>query len=72
MNMPSTGRVDSVRKSFPKGSRVRLVKMEDVQAPPPGTMGTVTGVDDMATIHVAWDNGSSLGVVYGEDRCVTV
>lgn len=31
-----------------------------------GCKGTVTGV---ATIHVRWDIGSSLGVVYGEDAC---
>ena len=24
-------------------------------------------VDDMATIHIAWDNGSILGAVYGVD-----
>jgi hypothetical protein len=30
---------------------------------------TVLCVDDMATIHVAWDNGSGLGVAYGEDYC---
>ena len=35
----------------------------------PGTKGTVVCVDDIGTIHVHWDNGSSLGVAYGEDRC---
>jgi len=34
-----------------------------------GCKGTVTSVDDIGTIHVAWDCGSSLGVVYGEDSC---
>jgi hypothetical protein len=34
-----------------------------------GCEGTVTSVDDIGTIHVAWDCGSSLGVVYGEDSC---
>ena len=42
--------------------------MDDVQAPPIGTKGTVKGVDDTASIMVAWDNGSGLNVVYGEDR----
>lgn len=46
-----------------------LVKMDDVQAPPIGTQGTVTGVDDIGTIMVDWDNGSKLGVVLGEDIC---
>ena len=29
----------------------------------PGTMGTVTVVDDAGTVHVAWDSGSKLGLV---------
>jgi len=43
--------------------------MDDMQAPPIGTKGTVTGVDDTASILVNWDNGSHLNVVYGEDKC---
>lgn len=33
-----------------------------------GTRGTVRFVDDMATVHCDFDNGRSLGLVYGEDR----
>lgn len=58
-----------LRQRFPTGSRVELVRMNDVQAPPPGTRGTVQFVDDIGTIHVRWDNGSSLGIAYGEDVC---
>jgi hypothetical protein len=43
--------------------------MDDVQAPPTGTKGTVWGVDDTGSIMVQWDNGSSLNVVYGIDSC---
>lgn len=43
--------------------------MDDVQAPPVGTQGTVYGVDDTGSIMVSWDNGSSLNVVFGEDSC---
>lgn len=42
--------------------------MDDVQAPPAGTKGTVIGVDDMASVMVKWDNGSRLNVIYGEDE----
>ena len=59
--------LESLRKKYPKGTRVELVKMEDVQAPPIGTKGTVIGVDDIGSIMVNWDNGNSLNVVYGED-----
>lgn len=43
--------------------------MEDPQAPPIGTKGTVVGVDDIGSIMVRWDTGSGLSVVYGEDSC---
>lgn len=26
-------------------------------------------VDDIGSIHVAWDRGDTLGVVFGEDEC---
>lgn len=58
-----------LRKQYPVGTRVELVKMDDVQAPPIGTLGTVMGVDDIGSIMVSWDNGNSLSVVYGEDIC---
>ena len=43
--------------------------MDDPQAPPIGTHGTVIGVDDIGSIMVRWDNGSGLSVAYGEDSC---
>jgi hypothetical protein len=46
--------------------------MDDVQAPPTGTKGTVWGVDDTGSIMVQWDNGSSLNVVYGIDSCKVI
>ena len=49
-------------------TRVELVEMDDFQAPPIGTKGTVEGVDDTVSLLVAWDNGSRLNVVYGEDE----
>ena len=61
--------LERLRKQYPAGTRVELVKMDDVQAPPVGTLGTVMGVDDIGSIMVSWDNGSSLSVVYGEDIC---
>ncbi len=60
--------IDILKNEYPEGTRVRLLKMDDVQAPPIGTEGTVSHVDDTATIHVRWDNGSGLGVVYNEDK----
>ena len=61
--------IGMLRINYPKGTRVELVKMDDVQAPPVGTLGTVTCVDDLGTIMVDWDNGSKLGIALGEDIC---
>lgn len=72
MFFPSKEIVEMVRRQYPKGCRVELVRMDDVQAPPVGTKGTVIGVDDTASIMVKWDNGSGLNVVYGEDYAVKI
>lgn len=59
--------VERIRREYPAGARVELVRMEDVQAPPVGTKGTVLGVDDTGSLLMRWDTGSGLNVVYGED-----
>lgn len=65
--MIGKGALARLRTKYPNGSRVRLEYMDDVDAPPPGTLGTVMRVDDAGTVHMKWDNGSTLGVVYGID-----
>lgn len=60
--------IEGLRKVYLKGTRVKLQYMNDTQAPPIGTLGTVEHVDDAGTIHVNWDNGSGLGVILGEDK----
>lgn len=69
MRFPNKKIVEHIKATYPAGTRVELVKMDDVQAPPIGTRGTVRGVDDTGNILVSWDNGSGLNVVYGEDIC---
>ena len=61
--------VERLRREYPVGCRVELVQMDDVQAPPIGTKGTVRGVDDIGSIMVRWDNGCGLSVAYGDDMC---
>ena len=68
MKFPSKDIVEKVRAEYPVGTRVELVKMDDVQAPPVGTKGTVRGVDDTASLLVDWDNGCGLNVIYGVDK----
>ena len=57
----------SLRETYSSGTRVELIRMEDVQAPPSGTRGTVIGVDDTGSLLINWDNGSGLNVIYGVD-----
>ena len=64
--------LENLKQTYKRGTRVKLNRMDDAQAPPVGTLGTVYGVDDIGSILVHWDNGSSLNVVYGEDSCSIV
>jgi hypothetical protein len=59
--------LEALRRNYPVGCRVELLQMDDIQAPPIGTHGTVDGVDDIGSIMVSWDNGSGLSVVFGVD-----
>ena len=67
MFFPSRETILELRKTYPAGMRVELVQMDDFQTPPPGTQGTVRGVDDAGNILMRWDTGSSLSVAYGVD-----
>ena len=69
MRVISRDVLQALRERYPKGTRVELVQMDDPQAPPIGTKGTVIGVDDIGSIMVAWDTGSGLNVAYGVDVC---
>ena len=59
---------EKLRKKYPVGTRIELKHMEDMQAVPDGTLGTVLHVDDAGTIHMLWDNGRGLGLIEGEDE----
>lgn len=73
MRFPSRDTVERLRKQYPVGCRVMLDHMDDPYTKiPAGTLGTCCGVDDAGSIMVSWDCGSSLSVVYGEDRCHVV
>ena len=66
---PKREQVERIRAEYPNGARVELIEMNDsYREMPAGLKGTVVAVDDIATVHIAWDNGSSLGAAYGVDR----
>lgn len=56
-----------LRDIYPAGTRLVLDAMDDPQAPPTGTAGTVQGVDDAGQILMRWDTGSGLNLIPGVD-----
>ena len=69
MDFPTRETVERLQREFPVGCRIVLDEMQDpYRTIPAGTQGTVTAVDDIGTIHTAFDNGVSLGIAYGADR----
>ena len=56
------------REMYPEGTRILLLHMGDDPRPVEDDMrGTVKYVDDMCTLHCAFDNGRQLGLIPGED-----
>lgn len=74
MKIMTKSKLKELREKYIAGTRVELVRMSDPydNKLSAGAKGTVIRVDDIGTIHVHWDCGSSLGVVYGEDLCKLV
>ena len=69
MKLPNKETLETLRKEYPAGTRVELLHMDDAQAPPVGTKGSVLSVDDAGSLIMRWDNGSGLNVVFdGGDR----
>ena len=56
-----------LREKYKPGTHVELLHMDDVQAPPPGTRGTVRGVDDAGDLLIEWSTGSTLKLIIGVD-----
>ena len=58
-----------IREQYPIGCTVEIIEMCDpYRDMPAGLRGTVTHVDDTGTVFADWENGSTLGAVFGEDR----
>ena len=59
--------IQALKNKYHKGTKIELIRMNDTQAPPTGTIGTVDYVDDIGTIHMIWETGSTLGLIEGID-----
>ena len=63
----SSKTLEDMRTAF-LGKRVRLIRTTDPYTElKSGDEGVIDFIDDEATVHVKWDNGSSLGLIDGED-----
>ena len=62
-------RREYARRSYPPGTRIRLIEMPNDPNPVPvGTTGTVLAVDDAGQLLMRWDNGRSLSLIPGVDN----
>lgn len=60
--------VERLRKQYPAGTKVELVEMNDpYRHMPPGLKGIVKSVDDACSVHINWENGSTLAAIHGVD-----
>ena len=59
---------DRIREKYPPGTAVEVVEFHDQYRDiPAGTKGRVLAVDDTGTIHCEFENGVSLGALWGID-----
>ena len=64
MKFPNKAYLEQLRKQYPIGTKIQLISMRDEKYPIlPGTIGVVTHIDDMGSVHLKWQNGSSLAII---------
>jgi len=69
----SKAALEARKARYQPGCRVEFVSMTDPYTNlKPGDRGIVAAVDSIGTVFVDWDNGSTLGAAYGEDKIIVV
>lgn len=64
MKFPNKAYLEKLRKAYPAGTKIQLISMRDETYPIlPGTVGEVTHIDDAGSVHMKWENGSSLALI---------
>ena len=62
-----------LKEYYTTGTRVMLIRMSDPYTNlRQGDRGTVSFVDDIGSIHVNWDSGGNLAVLFSEDQCMKI
>ena len=65
----SKAALEARKARFKPGCRVELVSMDDPYTNlKPGDQGWVDFVDDIGSVFIRWDNGSTLAAAYGADE----
>lgn len=60
-----------LRNKYKVGTKIKLIRMYDlIGAVPPNTTGIISCIDDIGTIHIEWENGSSLGLNFEIDEFI--
>jgi hypothetical protein len=68
-NFPSKEQVERTRQSYPNGTRIELITMEDPYSTlKSGDRATVVGVDDVGDLLCEWDSGSTLKLIPSADQ----
>lgn len=52
MRIPTESEIEFLKKTYPKGTKIRIDHMDDPQAIPSGSIGTVRAIDSMGQIHL--------------------
>lgn len=60
--------VEKIKSIFNKGMRIELEEMIGESDMPKGLQGEIDFIDDAGHIHVCWDNGRTLSLIYGQDK----
>lgn len=66
-HFPSREQVECLRKQYPPGTIIQLTADMIGERFQAGDIGKVVHVDDIGTIHMAWQSGSSLALIPGVD-----
>lgn len=62
--------IDEIKEKYKPGMKLKLLKemYDEKKSVPVGEIGTIDFVDDIGTIHINWECGSSLGLIPDVDN----
>lgn len=66
--MRNINEVEEIKNKYKVGDRVKLIYMDDDFAVPSGTYGTIDFIDDDGQIHMDWEDGRTIPLIYGVDK----